>query len=73
MFNNDLRCLVSRATIGIAARRSRQRRWDPRYRRKSDPMINSILNGDWSNSVPGKQFPKGRSDSILQAQASISS
>ena len=22
-------------------------------------MLNSILNGDWSNSVPGRQFPKG--------------
>ena len=24
-----------------------------------DPMLNSVLNGDWSNSVPGRQFPKG--------------
>ena len=23
------------------------------------PMLNSVLNGDWSNSVPGRQFPKG--------------
>ena len=22
-------------------------------------MLNSILNGDWSNSVPGRQFPRG--------------
>ena len=22
-------------------------------------MLNSVLNGDWSNSVPGRQFPKG--------------
>ena len=21
-------------------------------------MLNSVLNGDWSNSVPGRQFPK---------------
>ena len=31
---------------------------DRRYRHESDPMLNSILNGDWSNSVPGRQFPK---------------
>ena len=23
------------------------------------PMLNSILNADWSNSVPGRQFPEG--------------
>ena len=34
-------------------------RRDRRYRRESDPIINSVLNGDWSNSVPGRQFPKG--------------
>ena len=25
---------------------------------ESDPMQNYILNRDWSNSVPGRQFPK---------------
>ena len=25
---------------------------------KSDPMLNSIMNGDWSNSVPGRQITK---------------
>ena len=29
------------------------------YRLESDPMLNSILNGDWSNFVLGRQFPKG--------------
>ena len=24
------------------------------------PMLNSILDRDWSNSVPGRQFPKGK-------------
>ena len=32
---------------------------DRRYRRERDPMLNSVLNGDWSNSVPGRQIPKG--------------
>ena len=32
---------------------------DRQYHRKSDPMLNSVLNGNWSNSVPGRQFPKG--------------
>ena len=26
---------------------------------KSDPMLNSVLNGDWNISAPGRQFPKG--------------
>ena len=24
-----------------------------------DPMLNSVLNGDWSNSVAGRQIPDG--------------
>ena len=32
---------------------------DRRYRHESDPMLNSTLNGDWSNFVHGRQFPKG--------------
>ena len=24
-----------------------------------NPMLNSVLNGGWSNSVPGRKFPKG--------------
>ena len=30
-----------------------------RYRLESDPMLNSIQNADWSNSVPIRQIPKG--------------
>ena len=26
---------------------------------QNDTMLNSVLNGDWSNSVPGRQFLKG--------------
>ena len=40
----------------------RDRRWrnrDRRYRRERDPMVNSVLNGDWSNSVPGRKIPEG--------------
>ena len=41
-------------------RRNRQwRRRDHRYRRERDPMLNSVLNGDWSNSVPGRKIPEG--------------
>ena len=39
---------------------------DRRYRHESDPMLNSVLNGDWSNSVPGRQFPKGGTE-LLQS------
>ena len=41
---------------------SAERRWhrrDRRYRLKSDLMLNPVLNGDWSNSVLGRQIPKG--------------
>ena len=27
---------------------------------KVSPLLISVLNGDWSNSVPGGQFPKGK-------------
>ena len=27
--------------------------------RERDPMLNSILNGDWSNSVPGRKISEG--------------
>ena len=40
----------------------RNRRWrrrDRRYRRERDAMLNSVLNGDWSNSVPGRKIPEG--------------
>ena len=43
----------------------RNRRWhrrNRRYRRERDPMLNSVLNGDWSNSVPGRKIPEGPSD-----------
>ena len=29
------------------------------YAAGSDPMLNSVLNEDWSYSVPGRQFQKG--------------
>ena len=32
---------------------------DRRYLHERDPMLNSVLNGDWSNSVPGRQIPEG--------------
>ena len=32
---------------------------DCQFCRESDPMLNSVLNRDLSNSVPGRQFPKG--------------
>ena len=38
---------------------SRQRRRDRRYCRECDPMLNSVLNGDWSNSVPGRKILEG--------------
>ena len=69
MFNNVSRCLVSRATIGrdrdnaagIGDNSSEigDDAEGSSILRESDPMLNSILNGDWSNSVPGRQFPKG--------------
>ena len=40
---------------------SKPGRRDRRYRRERDPMLNSILNGGWSNSVPGRQIPEGSS------------
>ena len=46
----------------------RNRRWHRRARRyhsESDPMLNSVLNGNRSNSVPGRQYPKGISDRKL--------
>ena len=47
----------------------RNRRWrrrDRRYRRERDPMLNSVLNGDWSNSVPGRKIPEGAVDTHLR-------
>ena len=41
----------------------RNRRWPQNhpYHSESDsiPMLNSVLNRDWSNSVPWRQIPKG--------------
>ena len=50
--------------------RQRRRDWrwcrrDRQYRRERDPMLNSVLNGDWSNSVPGRQIPEGRGGQLL--------
>ena len=47
------------AGIGDNRRNRRWRRRDRRYRRERDPTQNSVLNGDWSNSVPGKKNPNG--------------
>ena len=74
--NYVLRCLVSRATIGIGNRGPpiasgiattpqglavtpqksvmTPQGMDSLYCRESDPMLNSILNGDWGNTVPGR-------------------
>ena len=77
MFNNVLRCLVSHATIGIAASVTARPRRSPQGSRQlrrtagigdnsAEIGVNSagtgddaagIVNGDWSNSVPGRQFP----------------
>ena len=34
-----------------------------RYGRERDHMLNFILNGDWSNSVPRRQIPEGPNSS----------
>ena len=47
LFIFHLGCLVSHAMIGIAA--SAMPEWG----------LNFILSGDWSNSVPRRQFLKG--------------
>ena len=47
---------------GIGDKIRRNRRWhrrDRRYRHERDPMRNSVLNGDWSNFVPGRNIPEG--------------
>ena len=36
---------------------------DRQYRHESDLMLNSVLNVDFSNSVTGRQFPKGWANS----------
>ena len=94
MFNNVLRCLVSRATISdwaaadshIAAD-SHNAAWIGDNatgigdnaagiggnaagigdNSKSGPMLNYVLNRDWSNSVPGRQFPKGNVSTATMA------
>ena len=44
-------------------RRNRQwHRRNRRYRRERDPMLNSVLNGDWSNSVTGRKIPEGAAE-----------
>ena len=45
--------------LAITPQKSAMGRRDRRYHRERDPMLNSILNGDWSNSVPGRQIPEG--------------
>ena len=53
--------------------RRRDQRWrrrDRRYRCERDPMLNSILNEDWSNSVRGRKIPVSRgavSDAIVRS------
>ena len=62
VFHDVLLCLamlMSRAVIGIGDCTASNSLRDQQYNRESDPMLNSILNGDWSNSVPGTKFPKG--------------
>ena len=65
---NDRRRRGRRSPQGSRQRR-RDRRWlrrnwrwrrrDRRYRHERDPMLNSVLNGDWSNSVLRRQIPEG--------------
>ena len=69
MFNNVLRCFVSHATISIADRMAADRLRDcdnaagiGNDSGESHLMINSVQNKDWSNSVPGRQIPKGALD-----------
>ena len=38
---------------------------DRLYRRERDPMLNSILNGDWSNFVSGSKIPEGQCSGIF--------
>ena len=51
------------ASIGspLASVTRRYRRRDRRYRRERDPILNSVLNGHWSNSVHGRKIPEGKS------------
>ena len=38
---------------------------DRRYRRERDSILNSVLNGDCSNSVPLRQIPEGYYDIVV--------
>ena len=61
MFNNVLWCLASRATIGdnsAEIRGGAEGMMDRRYRRDRDHMLNSVLSGDRSNSVPERNIPE---------------
>ena len=31
-------------------------------------MLNSVLNGDWSNSVPGRKIPEGTSTNTMESK-----
>ena len=68
MYHNVLGCITMFYSVSWCftmfseSHNDRHRRChrDRRYRHESDPMLNSVLNGDWSNSVPGRQIPKSR-------------
>ena len=47
------------AESAITPQNRQWRRRDRRYRRERDPMLNSVMNGEWSNSVLGSQIPDG--------------
>ena len=63
MFNNVLRCLVSHALatrqLPIATGIANNATWIGDNAAKVVTCFNSFLNGDWNNSVSGRQFPKG--------------
>ena len=47
------------AGIGDNSEEIGDKRRDRRYSSECYPMLNSSLNRDWSNSVPGRQIPEG--------------
>ena len=78
MFYNVL-CLASGATVGVAASVTswppialRRPQGDRRYRGERDRMLNSVLKGDWSNSVPGRKIPEGPSANVTAPSTNVS-
>ena len=59
MFSEPHNDRHQRPRVCRSSQESRQHCRDRRYCHESDPMLNSVLNGDWSNSVSGWQLEKG--------------